>query len=287
MSADDDTRGMLVVGVGGQGVVLGSSIVAAALLESGYDVKTSEVHGMAQRGGVVSSHLRFGSRVASPLLPLGTSDVLLAFEWAESLRWLSYLKPGGTLVSSVDSIVPPLACSDRRAWNSRYPAQDPYALREWAGDLRLVEARRIAGELGNAKAASSVLLGVLSLLLDLPVAAWERAMRTFVPPKALEVNLAGFQAGRELVFTDGLPLAPPPAPLEQRTPPAIEITRDWCKGCDICIRFCPEHCLALDEQEKVVAIAPELCTGCRLCEYLCPDFAIAIKPQEEPVLAHG
>lgn len=287
MSADDDTRGMLVVGVGGQGVVLGSSIVAAALLESGYDVKTSEVHGMAQRGGVVSSHLRFGSRVSSPLLPLGTSDVLLAFEWAESLRWLPYLKPGGTLVSSVDSIVPPLACSDRRAWNSLYPVEDPSALGEWAGDLRLVEARRIAGELGNAKAASSVLLGVLSLLLDLPVAAWERAMKAFVPPKALEVNLAGFQAGRELVFTDELPVAPAPAPLERRAPPAIEITREWCKGCDICIRFCPEHCLALDDEEKVIAIAPELCTGCRLCEYLCPDFAIVIRPQEEAVLAHG
>lgn len=287
MSAGGDTRGILLVGVGGQGVVLASSIVAAALLEAGYDVKTSEVHGMAQRGGVVSSHLRFGSRVASPLLPLGSADVLLAFEWAESLRWLSFLKPGGTLVSSVDLIVPPLACSDRRAWNSGYPAQDPYALREWAGDLRLIEGRRIAGELGNPKAASSVLLGVLSLLFDLPTDAWERAMRAFVPPKALEVNLAGFRAGRELVFTDGLHVAPPPGPLEPRTPPAIEITRAWCKGCDICVRFCPERCLALDEQEKVIAVAPELCTGCRLCEYLCPDFAITVRPREEVPLTRG
>jgi len=276
----DETRGVLLVGVGGQGVVLGSTVVAAALLDAGYDVKTSEVHGMAQRGGVVSSHVRFGQRVASPLLPLGSADVLVAFEWAEALRWLPYLKPAGTLVASVDSIVPPLACNDRRAWNSQYPGEQPGALREWVGELELVEARRVAGELGNAKAASSILLGVVSLLLDVPVAAWEKAIRRSVPAKALDVNLAGFRAGRELVFTDGRPLVPAPAPLEPRAPPLIEITRAWCKGCDICVRFCPEHCLALDAQEKVVATAPDLCTGCRLCEYLCPDFAIAIKPQE-------
>ncbi len=282
-----ETRAILLVGVGGQGVVLGSSVVAAALLDAGYDVKTSEVHGMAQRGGVVSSHLRFGERVASPLLPLGSADVLLAFEWAEALRWLAYLKPEGTLVSSVDSIVPPLACSDRRAWNSRYPAEQPASLRDWVGDLRLVEARRVAGELGNAKAASAVLLGVLSLLLEVPLASWEKAIRIGVPAKALEVNLAGFQAGRELVFTDGRPLAPTPAPRAPRVPPRIEITPAWCKGCDICVRFCPERCLALDDQEKVIAVAPEACTGCRLCEFLCPDFAIAVRPQEEAVLVRG
>lgn len=283
-----ETRGVLLVGVGGQGVVLGSSVVAAALLDAGFDVKTSEVHGMAQRGGMVSSHLRFGERVASPLIPLGTADVLLAFEWAEALRWLVYLKPEGTLVSSVDSIVPPLACSDRRAWNSRYPAEHPATLRDFVGNLRLVEARRVAGELGNPKAASAVLFGVLSLLLEdsVGVESWERAIRTNVPKKALDVNLSGFRAGRELTFEHGRPSGSVPPPLEPRTPPAIELNQDWCKGCDICVRFCPEHCLALDEREKVIAVAPELCTGCRLCEFLCPDFAIAITPREA-VLAGG
>ena len=278
------TINIALVGVGGQGILLASEVISYAAMLSGADAKKSEVHGMAQRGGVVSSHVRFGRRVASPLLPLGSADVLLAFEWGEALRWLPYLKPDATLVASVDVIMPPVACSDRRAWNSRYPAEEPAALHDWVGELRLVEARRIAGELGNAKAASSVLLGALSTLLDVPVEIWERAIRRSVPAKALDVNLACFQAGRGLVVADGRPLAPVPAPREPRVPPRIEITRAWCKGCDICIRFCPEHCLALDAEEKVVVTAPDACTGCRLCELLCPDFAIAIRPQEEAVV---
>ena len=144
----------------------------------------------------------------------------------------------------------------------------------------------MAGELGNPKAASAVLFGVLSLLLDVPLPSWEKAIRAGVPAKALDVNLAGFAAGRELVCTDGRPLVAPPRPREPRTPPLIELNQAWCKGCDICVRFCPERCLALDEEEKVIVVAPDACTGCRLCEYLCPDFAIAIRPQEA-ALAHG
>lgn len=278
----EGTRGVLLVGVGGQGVVLGGAVVAGALLDAGYDVKTSEVHGMAQRGGIVSSHVRFGTHVDSPLLPLGSADALLAFEWSEALRWLPYLKPDGTLVASADSIVPPLACGDRLAWNSRYPNARPAVLGSWVADLRLVEARRIAGALGNAKAASSILLGALSRVLQVPVESWEQAIRRSVPARALDVNLAGFRTGRELAFDNGRPPVPAPAPpRERRLPPRIEITRAWCKGCDICVRICPERCLALDAQEKVVVLDPEACTGCRLCELYCPDFAIAIRPREE------
>lgn len=277
----DGARGVLLAGVGGQGVVLGGLVVAGALLEAGLDVKTSEVHGMAQRGGIVSSHVRFGADVASPLLPLGSADALLAFESAEALRWLPYLKPGGSLVASVDSIVPPLACTDRRTWTSRYPAAGLEVLRQCAADVRLVPAREIASDLGNAKAASSVLLGVLSLLLDVPAAAWKTAIRRSVPAKALEVNLACFRAGRALAPDGGPPPVPAPAARERRPPPQIEITAAWCKGCDVCVRFCPEHCLALDGAEKATVVDPEACTGCRLCELLCPDFAIAVQPRAE------
>lgn len=285
--ASDGARGLLMVGVGGQGVILASDIVADALMRAGHDVKKSEVHGMAQRGGVVYSHVRYGARVASPLLARGTAEVLVAFEWAEALRWLPYVGPDGVVIASVDRIVPPVACSDRRAWALRYPTLDASALRARAGEARLVDARAVARDLGDRKAAGSVLLGVASLVLDVPTPAWEEAIRAGVPPRATEVNLVGFRAGRDMAFPDGsqLPVSErvvQPAPSVRREPPRIEIVRAWCKGCDICVRFCPETCLALDEEEKVVVVDPEACTGCRLCELLCPDFAIAIRT---PVLA--
>ncbi len=276
----EPTRGLLLVGVGGQGVVSASNIVASALMLCGHDVKETEVHGMAQRGGIVYSHVRYGPRVASPLLARGSADLLVAFEWAEVLRWLPFLRPGGGVVAAVDRIVPPAACVDRRAWASRYPALDGAPLARWAGERRFVEARRVAEELGNAKAAGSVLLGVASRLMDVPVEAWEEAFRARVPARLLEVNLACFEAGREAAFPAAPPPAPSPAP-RPRAAPRIEITAAWCKGCDICVRVCPERCLALDEDEKVVVVAPGSCTGCRLCELLCPDFAIAVRPGEE------
>ncbi len=276
----ETSRNLMLVGVGGQGVVLASNIVATALLEGGYDVKKSEVHGMAQRGGVVYSHLRFGSRVASPLLSKASAEVLLAFEWAESLRWLPYLRRGGTLIASVDRIVPPVACSDRRTWASGYPAPDSVLLHDRVRDLRLADGSEVAAGLGNVKAANSVLLGILSAVLDVPDPTWEKAIRGGVPPRTVEVNLEAFRVGREMTFPDEYPSVPVVIPAAPRVPPRIEITQAWCKGCDICVRFCPEGVLALDAHEKVVAIDPEACTGCRLCDLLCPDFAIAIRPAE-------
>lgn len=273
--------GLLLVGVGGQGVIMASSIAAAALIAAGHDVKQSEVHGMAQRGGIVFSHLRFGHRVASPLVSRGSADAVVAFEWAEALRWLPYLRPGGTLVASVERIVPLASCSDRRTWDLAYPPVDGKKIADWAGDLRLVDARKLASSLGNARAAGSVLLGILSTLLDVPQKAWEAAVAAGVPPQTTDANLRAFRAGRAGDF-----LQPPawsfPPPLVRRAVPSIEITPAWCKGCDVCVRFCPEHCLALDDEAMVVAVRPELCTGCRLCELLCPDFAIDIKQQVVP-----
>lgn len=273
--------GLLLVGVGGQGVIVASSVAAAALIAAGYDVKQSEVHGMAQRGGVVFSHLRFGHEIASPLLSRGGADAVVAFEWAEALRWLPFLRPGGTLVASVERIVPPASCSDRRSWHLAYPAVDGKKIAGWAADLRLVDARKIANSLGNARAAGSVLLGILSTLLDVPQEAWNAAIAAGVPARTADVNLRAFRAGRAGDF-----LQPPawsfPPPPGRRPIPSIDITPAWCKGCDVCVRFCPENCLALDEEATVVAVRPELCTGCRLCELLCPDFAIDIT-QRAPV----
>ncbi|MBM3326306.1 MAG: indolepyruvate oxidoreductase subunit beta, partial [Calditrichaeota bacterium] len=101
------TTNILIVGVGGQGVILASELLCEAAMSAGFDVKKSEIHGMAQRGGVVSSHVRFGPKVQSPLIPNGQADVVLAFEAAEGLRWASQVKPDGALVMNTQRIVPP------------------------------------------------------------------------------------------------------------------------------------------------------------------------------------
>lgn len=278
----DEGGGLLLVGVGGQGVIMASDIAAAALIAGGHDVKQSEVHGMAQRGGVVFSHLRFGPEVASPILAAGGAGILVAFEWAEALRWLSYLRPGGTLVASPRRIVPPASCSDRRTWAVAYPPVDPGAVARLAGDARLADADAVATSLGNARAASAVLLGIVSSLLDVPGQAWEDAIAARVPPRTAEVNLRAFRAGRAAEYprpraaSPRLPLSPQELEPEPAAAPAVEITPAWCKGCDICVRFCPERCLALDAGLKAVMSRPGACTGCRLCEMLCPDFAIEV-----------
>lgn len=282
-----DSGGLLLVGVGGQGVIRASDVAASALIAGGLEVKQSEVHGMAQRGGVVFSHLRFGPAVASPLLSLGSADAVVAFEWAEALRWLPYLRPDGTLVASVQRIVPPASCSDRRTWAFAYPSAGGGAIACRVGDLRLVDAAGVARSLGNSKAAGSVLLGIVSTLLDVPEEAWEDAITARVPPRTAEANLKAFRAGRMADF----PLPPAPAPQQARPGPAprpasaVGITLAWCKGCDICVRFCPEQCLGLgdvDGELKAVLSRPGACTGCRLCELLCPEFAIEIIPGSPP-----
>ncbi len=273
-----ETRGLLLTGVGGQGVVLASMIVSEALLQAGFDVKQTEVHGMAQRGGSVFSHIRFGSNVDSPLVPLGTAEMIAAFEWAEALRWLHYLHPGGAVVADVRRVVPPGACSDHKTWSTNYPkiAADLLSKREVKS--RLLDASSVAADLGNPRAANSVVLGAAAAFLEIPDAHWESAIERYVPPDTVEINLEAFHAGR----------VAPDAQLETSTepnlavanPPNIEIRHEWCKGCDICTRVCPEFCLAVDANGKLMAVAPEACTGCRLCEMLCPDFAISIHPRD-------
>lgn len=273
------TRSLLMVGVGGQGVVLASNIVASALMACGYDVKKSEVHGMAQRGGIVYSHVRWGRAVASPLVARGGAQVLIAFEWAEGLRWLGYLQPGGTFIASTARVVPPIACRDRASWRPSYPLADLEALRRYTRDLRVVDARAVAAGLGNVRAANSVLLGVLAGVLDLPEQAWLNAIREGVPPKTVDVNVRAFEAGRALQAWSTPPAAASCAPGERHAY-QVEIRARWCKGCEICVRICPEFCLAMDGSDKAVVAFPDACTGCRLCEWLCPDFAISVHPAQ-------
>lgn len=272
----EGTRGLLLSGVGGQGVILASMIVADALLNAGFDVKQSEVHGMAQRGGSVFSHIRWGENVDSPLVPKGSAEVLAAFEWAEAIRWVEYVREGGAVVADIRTIVPPGACNDKRSWTERYPGIDAELFNERQLKTRLIDAAATATELGNVRAANSVILGSVAAFLDVDQEHWEAAIERLVPHRTIEINLAAFHAGREVAMAR-VP-RPPIAPAGFTGPHEIDVNHVWCKGCDICSRVCPEYCLAVDVDGRLNIINPEACTGCRLCELLCPDFAIEIHP---------
>jgi len=278
----EGSRGLLLAGVGGQGVVMASKIVADALLSAGHDVKQSEVHGMAQRGGSVFSHIRWGPNVDSPLVPMGSAEVLAAFEWAEAIRWVSYVREGGAVVADIRTIVPPGACSDRRSWLTRYPGADAQLFDSRLLKTRLIDAAATATDLGNVRAANSVILGSVAAFLDIDAFHWEAAIARFVPQGTEEVNLAAFRAGREVADAQ-LP-GPAPVPEGFPGPHRIDIRHDWCKDCDICSRVCPEYCLELNVDGKLTIVNAEACTGCRLCELLCPDFAIEIHSPRVPAV---
>lgn len=281
------TRGIVLAGVGGQGVVLASAVLAEAALQSGFEVKQSEVHGMAQRGGAVVSHIRYGESVASPVVPLASADVLAAFEWAEALRWMPYLRPKGALVVDARRIVPPGACRDHRTWGVPYPTMREDVVAGRVAEVRLIDATGVARDLGNAKAANSVVMGAVSRHLDLPVVAWEKAITRFVPPGTEELNISAFHAGRELgsVAPETIPELGLDALPEHRY--RIEVDRTWCKDCGICSTICPEFCLTMDGANRLVVVDEDLCTGCRLCEALCPDFAISISAREAAASVGG
>jgi indolepyruvate ferredoxin oxidoreductase beta subunit len=189
----DSTTNILIAGVGGQGILLASEIIAHACLKAGYDVKKSEVHGMAQRGGSVTSHVRFGKRVFSPLIPKGDADVLLAFEQLEALRWVGYLKPDGTVVVNDQRIAPITVTSGAAS----YPEGIIERLRSAASDVHLVDGLGIARRVRNSRVVNMALLGALSELVHLEESVWTEAIREKVPAKALEANLAAFRVGRD------------------------------------------------------------------------------------------
>ncbi len=285
-ACEEQPTNVLIVGVGGQGVILVSKTLAALCMERGLEVKQNEVHGMAKRGGSVFSHVRFGRQVWSPTIARGEADILVALEWAEGLRWLPYLRPGrGVFLADTQRIVPPFACLDRRFGSAlRYSAETPAQVAAHVGLAYAMDATRIAEAAGNARAANAALLGALSTALGFPAEDWERALAQFVPPRTVGANLEAFRRGRAWIEQArerpaAVEPAPAPAPREAPMQPSgvrLEITRQWCKSCDICVKLCPERCLVLDADRIVELAQPERCTGCRLCEWLCPDFAIRV-----------
>jgi indolepyruvate ferredoxin oxidoreductase beta subunit len=189
------TINIMIVGVGGQGVILASEILSIVAMKSGYDVKKSEIHGMAQRGGIVSSHVRYGHKVFSPLIPPGEADILLSFEEAEAIRWMRFLKSSGRAVVNLQEIIPPIVSIGMGS----YPEDVKDILRKNTKDPVLIDALSIAMELGNPRMVNIVLLGVVSRMLDLPVKQWRRVIGEQVPPLSKDLNLKAFEKGRNAI----------------------------------------------------------------------------------------
>ena len=281
------TRNVLIVGVGGQGVIMISKVLALLCQSQGYQVKQSEVHGMAKRGGGVFCHVRFGEEVWSPTIPMGEADMLIALEWAEGLRWLPFLKPEtGIFIADTQRIVPPFACRNRAVGaQTAYAKETPAEILEKVSDGYALDAGGFASELGDARAANTILLGALSASLDFADEDWLKIIAKFVPRGSEKINERAFGKGRDWIEEarnnpgEMLPDAPPPG---MPAMPAgdveinLEIIDAWCKTCNICVRLCPERCLELNELQIVRLKGPDACTGCRLCEWLCPDFAITV-----------
>jgi len=184
---------ILIVGVGGQGILLASEMLSSVAMRAGYDVKKSEVHGMAQRGGIVSSHVRFGDKIYSPLIPLGQADTLLAFEEIEALRWIHFLKKDGRVIVNRQKLIPPIASLK----GFEYPKDPLTLLKQRITKLQAISALNIAEKLNNRRIINIILLGVLSGSLEIPIQIWETAIQEMVPKGTIKTNLNAFRAGRE------------------------------------------------------------------------------------------
>lgn len=186
---------VLMVGVGGQGVILASDAMSEIGMNAGYDVKKTDSLGMAQRGGSVVSNVRWGEEVFSPTIKKGEADFLVSFEEVETARWAAWLKPGGVVIVA-DVVVVPIS-----AMSGAFPYPDweeiKGALRERTEKIYLIPATRIGEEVGNPKALNIVMMGALSTFLDLDTEKWLDDIRKKVPPKFLDSSLQAFHRGVE------------------------------------------------------------------------------------------
>jgi indolepyruvate ferredoxin oxidoreductase, beta subunit len=192
---DNNITNILVVGIGGQGVMTATEILAEAAIALGHDAKKTEVAGMAQRGGVVSSHLRFGPKVLSPQIMAGTADLLVGFESAEAMRWCHYLKPGGLVLMNTARLVPPVV--DIGLYE--YPEDPLGEIKARGYEVHAFDAMAIALELGDVRLGNTVMLGAMADHLPFPAEVLlESILKRFSArkPHMVEVNRKAFEAGR-------------------------------------------------------------------------------------------
>ena len=201
MSNNGGTNNVFLSGVGGQGTILASNIMGQVLLNAGYDVKKAEVHGMAQRGGDVTTHFRFGAKVFSPLIKEGEVDYLVSFELLEALRYINWVKPGGKIVLNKYSILPPSVSLGKM----EYPKDVEQIFRQhFKENVWVVEGNRIAKTLGNIQVANIVMIGALSNFFpELNPQQWIDGIKELLPAKLHEINIKAFQEGRAAVMKKG------------------------------------------------------------------------------------
>ena len=188
------TKSILLVGVGGQGTILASKILTTGLMEAGYDVKMSEIHGMSQRGGSVSSQVRYGKKVMSPVIEKGKADIIVSFEKMEALRALDYLKPDGVLVVNNEEI-PSMSVI---TGEEEYPEDVLEEIQKHV-KAKVIDATRLAGELGNEKAANMILLGTIIRAMGLEHIHWEQILEANNKPQFLELNKKALKKGISLI----------------------------------------------------------------------------------------
>ena len=191
---DNKITNILMAGVGGQGTLLASEILSEVLMQAGYDVKKAEVHGMAQRGGSVVSHVRFGKKVYSSIIPEGEADVLFGFELLETYRYLPLVKQSGTVIVNNLRIAPPSVALGKR----NYPVDIEAKLQAVVANTHVVDGIQLAEQAGNVKTVNTVLLGALSNTLEPTHEQWVAAIKSLVPERFLEVNLQAFELGRQV-----------------------------------------------------------------------------------------
>ena len=182
---------ILLTGVGGQGILLASEVLSEVIMLAGYDVKKNEIHGMSQRGGSVVSHVRYGEKVYSPIIPEGEVDILFSFEMLETLRYLPLLRENGRVIVNNLKIAPPAVALGKQA----YPDNLGEDIRARFPLTTVVNGLDLALEAGNAKTVNTVLLGALSTMLEFKRSTWLEALNKMVPARLLDVNLKAFELG--------------------------------------------------------------------------------------------
>jgi indolepyruvate ferredoxin oxidoreductase beta subunit len=198
---DHEVTNVLFVGVGGQGIIVASKILSEVMLSAGLDVKKSEVHGMAQRGGSVVSEVRFGTRVYSPLIRKGECDMMVSFEQLETLRYLDYLHDHSIVILNSQRILPPSVSMGLEA----YPGDIPERVRKQCKRTILLDGLDLATQAGNVRTLNMVLLGALSPYLPIYEKVWESKLRLLFPPPFRALNIRGFRLGREFTCARRLP----------------------------------------------------------------------------------